>query len=53
MRPEQNNLRVLTPSERRIAIAVGAGMLLLSFLSLMATMSLYMPLHKLVEGLSK
>jgi hypothetical protein len=53
MQSEQSNLRALTPSERGLAIAVGVGMLVLSFLSLIATAALYMPIHSLIQGLSK
>ena len=53
MRTQQSDSRALTPSERVLAITVGIGMLVLSFVSLIATIALYMPLHSLVEGLSK
>jgi len=53
MESEQGASRVLTPSERALAIVVGVGMLCLSALSLVVTMLLFMPLVRLVEGLSK
>jgi hypothetical protein len=53
MQTEPSNSRALTPSERTLAIAIGIGMLLLSLVSLVATVALYVPLRSLVEGLSK
>jgi hypothetical protein len=53
MRLEQSSSRVLTPSERSVAVAVGAVMLILSLLSLSVTFALYSPVARLVEGLSK
>jgi hypothetical protein len=53
MRTEQSYSRALTLSERALAVAVGVGMLAMSFLALIVTVALYMPLHSLVEGLSK
>ena len=53
MRTEQSNSRELTPSERMLTVAVGIGMLVMSFLALIVTVALYIRLHRLVEGLSK
>jgi hypothetical protein len=53
MRTEPSSSRVLMPSERALAVAIGIGMLLLSLASFVATVALYMPLRSLVEGLSK
>jgi hypothetical protein len=53
MQTEQSDSRALTPSERALAIAFGVGMLVLSVLSLIMTVALYLPLLRLVEGLSK
>jgi len=53
MQSEQGASRVLPPSERALAIVVGVSMLCLSALSLVVTISLFMPLVRLVEGLSK
>jgi hypothetical protein len=53
METEQSSSRELTPSERRLAIAMGIGMLLLSLMALVAMVALYLPLFKITEGLSK
>ena len=36
-----------------LTVAVGIGMLVMSFLALIVTVALYIRLHRLVEGLSK
>ena len=53
MQSEQVTSRVLTPAERALAVAVGVSMLCFSALSLVVTILLFMPLVRLVEGLSK
>jgi hypothetical protein len=53
MPTEQNKSRELTSSESVITLAVGIVMLVLSFLAFIATFALYLPFHRLIEGLSK
>jgi hypothetical protein len=53
MQVEQGCPRELTPSERRIAVAVGIVMLVSAFLSVGVLIGLAVPIVQLVEGLSK
>ena len=53
MGSDSDGLRVLTPFERGLAVAVGAFMLLLSLLSIGVMVALATPVVRLVEGLSK
>jgi hypothetical protein len=45
--------RRLTPSERGLAVVIGAVMLMLAFVSLASTVSVFVQFNRLVEGLSK
>lgn len=53
MLDQHRGSRELTPSERRVAVAMGLIMLSLSLLSLAVVVVLYLPFARLVEGLSK
>jgi hypothetical protein len=53
MQAERNKSRALTPSERGLAVAFGIGMILLSLISLAATVALCLPFSSLTENLSK
>jgi len=53
MPAEQNKSRELTTAESWIALATGVVMLALSFLAFIAMVALYIPFHRMIEGLSK
>jgi hypothetical protein len=53
MQSEQDAPRVLTATERGVAVGLGIAMLMLSLLALGVMIALAMPMVRLVEGLSK
>lgn len=53
MQTDQSTSCALTPAERRLAVAIGLGMLLFSLVSLAVMVALFLPLLTVVEGLSK